>query len=131
MEAPSVVIYTTTPVALKGIVKGSEVYIADRNGKMQPSDFLDEFLTELKAQLISDNMRWGDTWLKRPKKGQADRAFVRFREYYGDERLACKLAPVGDVEEPIFVDSLPWLKIAGEALIGWIRERYPEHFPDY
>ncbi len=94
---------------------------------MEPKDFLDEFVTELKAQLKADNERWGDTWLKRPAKGQADRIFSRIREYYGDQRLAQSL--IGD-EEP-FVDSLPWLKITGLAFIGWIRERYPEHFPDH
>jgi len=95
---------------------------------MKPSDFLDEFLVELKAQLIEDNERWGDTWLKRPKKGQADRAFDRFTEYYMEERLAKSLS---GVPSTIFIDHLPWLKITGEALIGWIRERYPEHFPDH
>lgn len=96
---------------------------------MMPSDFLDEFLVELRAQLISDNDRWGDTWLKRPKKGQADRMFDGIRQYYADARLAKTL--ITPHEEPVFIDSLPWLKITGEALIGWIRERYPEHFPDH
>lgn len=96
---------------------------------MKPSDFIDEFLVELKAQLESDTERWGDTWLKRPKKGQADRMFARIREYYMEERLANAL--IDPSEDPTFIDSLPWLKITGEALIGWIRERYPEHFPDH
>lgn len=95
-----------------------------------PSDFLDEFIEELRAQLMADERRWGDTWLKRPKKGQADRVYARIREYYWDARLAEKLLDM-DKEEPIFVDTLPWLKITGEALIGWIRERYPEEFPDH
>jgi hypothetical protein len=94
---------------------------------MQPGDFLDEFLVELRAQLISDDELWGDTWLKRPKKGQADRIYDRIKQYYIDEKLGQRL--VGDNTH--FLDSLPWLKIAGLALIGWIRERYPEHFPDY
>lgn len=95
---------------------------------MEPMDFLDEFLVELKAQLIADNKRWGDTWLKRPKKGQADRMFDRIHQYYIDARLAESLLGKRD---PLFIDSLPWLKITGESLIGWIRERYPEHFPDH
>jgi len=97
---------------------------------MTPADYLDEFVEELRAQLMADERRWGDTWLKRPKKGQADRVFARIREYYMDARLAEKLLDLTE-EEPTFVDTLPWLKITGEALIGWIRERYPEEFPDH
>jgi len=84
----------------------------------------------LRAQLASDDKRWGDTWLKRPKKGQADRVYERIREYYMDARMAEKLLDMTK-EEPTFIDSLPWLKITGEALIGWIRERYPEEFPEH
>jgi hypothetical protein len=93
---------------------------------MKPADFLDEFMTELNAQLALDNERWGDTWLKRPKRGQADRIFDRIETYYAEEQLARQL--IGDAK---FIDHLPWLKITGLALIGWIRERYPEHFPEY
>ena len=96
---------------------------------MKPEDYLDEFIVELRAQLASDDRRWGDTWLKRPKKGQADRIFDRIREYYGDAYLAHTLNRGTD--EPVFLDTLPWLKITGEALIGWIRERYPEEFPEH
>lgn len=94
---------------------------------MKPTDFLDEFVAELRAQLEADDERWGDTWLKRPKKGQGDRVFGIIKEYYDDERLAKSLLG----EDPLHVDSLPWLKITGNALIGWIRERYPEHFPEH
>lgn len=96
---------------------------------MTPADYLDEFLVEFRAQLAADERRWGDTWLKRPKKGQADRIFERIREYYQDEFLAQTLNHGTD--QPIFIDSLPWMKITGEALIGWIRERYPNEFPDH
>ena len=95
---------------------------------MDPIDFLDEFLVELRAQLISDNERWGDTWLKRPRRGQADRMFDWIRQCYIDARLAESLL---GKQDPLFIDSLPWLKITGEALIGWIRERHPEHFPSH
>lgn len=95
---------------------------------MKPSDFLDEFLVEFKAQLESDNERWDDTWLKRPKMGQADRIADRVQQYYLDEKMAQSLL---GLESAHFTDTLPWLKITGLALIGWIRERYPEHFPDH
>lgn len=95
---------------------------------MIPSDFLDEFLVELRAQLIEDNERWGDTWLKRPKLGQADRIADRIQQYYMDERLGMSLS---GTHSTMFLDHLPWLKITGLAFIGWIRERYPEHFPDH
>ena len=94
---------------------------------MDPMDFLDEFLVELRAQLISDNERWGDTWLKRSKKGQADRIFDRIDQYYLDGKMAQGML----ADNNRFLDTLPWLKITGYALQGWIRERYPEHFPDY
>lgn len=96
---------------------------------MQTLDYLDEFISELKIQLKQDEVRHGDTWLKRPKKGQGDRIYDRIWEYYNDERLAKALA--GADGKPVFVDSLPWLKIAGLALIGWIREGYPQEFPDH
>jgi hypothetical protein len=98
---------------------------------MEPIDFMGEFVRELTAQLALDNQRWGDTWLKRSRKGQGDRIYDRLKQYYQDAKLGKALLVAGDEEEPLFVDSLPWLKIAGLALIGWIRDRYPEHFPDY
>jgi hypothetical protein len=97
---------------------------------MRPDLYIDEFFVELRAQLEQDHERWGDTWAKRPRKGQGDRIFDRLRQYYNDARLGKELL-MGNEDTPVFVDSLPWMKIAGLALIGWIRDRYPDEFPDH
>jgi hypothetical protein len=96
---------------------------------MEPKEFLPQFVRELEAQLDMDNARWDDTWLKRSGKGQADRIYGRIQEYYREARMGKVM--LDPQEEPVFVDTMPWLKIAGLALIGWIRDRYPEHFPEY
>jgi hypothetical protein len=75
-------------------------------------DFLPEITGALAKQLVKDQERWKDTWKKRPREGQEDRIYARFRDYYDQWKNA---------EVPI-----PWLKIIGEALIGWMRENHPE-----
>ena len=77
-----------------------------------PIDFLSEFGEELQEQLKNDQARWGDTWLQRPRKDQEARAMARFQDYFDQWQ---------NTGTPV-----PWLKIAGEALIGWIRENHPE-----
>lgn len=81
---------------------------------MELTDFLEEFCIELQAQLESDEARWGSTWLERTKEGQEDRIFDRFDEYYSDYKL--------------HGDPIPWLKVAGNAMIAWVRENHPEIF---
>jgi len=78
------------------------------------TDFFSEFVAALRQQLEADNKRWGDTWLRRPVEGQEDRAFARFRDY--EDQFHHGGVPV------------PWMKIAGEALIAWVREQHPELF---
>lgn len=70
--------------------------------------FLVRFVKALRDQLIEDERKWGNTWLDRPRAGQEGRIFTRLNEYYDD-----------------FVTNgtpIPWLKVAGNAMIGWIRE---------
>jgi hypothetical protein len=70
--------------------------------------FLVRFVKALRNQLIEDERRWGNTWLDLPHAGQEGRIFNRLNEYYND-----------------FVTNgtpIPWLKVAGNAMIGWIRE---------
>ena len=86
--------------------------------------FFLEFTDALVEQLESDQKRWGDTWKHRPveAKGvdpfgrpwrhQVDRGYDRFVDYYNQWEYA---------DTPI-----PWLKIAGESLIAWVRENHPE-----
>lgn len=71
-------------------------------------DYLPKFIEALTKQLQQDHERWGDTWKQRPREGQEERAYARFDDYHDQ-----------------FVNAgvpLPWLKIAGECLIGWVRE---------
>ncbi len=75
-------------------------------------DFLPELTTELEKQLREDEERWGDTWLKRTRKGQTERTIKTFRDYFDQYEEAG--VPV------------PWLKIIGNSLICWIRERHSE-----
>ena len=71
------------------------------------TDYLEDFCEALRDQLVEDEERWGDEWLKRPREGQATRIYDRIHQYR-------------------FQQDVPWLKIAGNALIGWIRDTYPE-----
>lgn len=79
---------------------------------MKVWDFIPEFIEALTEQLKSDDTRWGDTWLKRPIKGQEERTIENFRNKF-DKYL--------NGGQPI-----NWLAIAGDALICWIREKHPE-----
>jgi len=75
-------------------------------------EYLDEFAKELKGQLESDQKRWGDTWLQRIPEGQEVRIEEHIKSYFDQWRNAGV--------------SIPWLKIAGLALIAWVRENHPE-----
>lgn len=77
--------------------------------------FLPEFMGELVTQLADDDLRHNETWLTLPLKGQEERIWKRYEEYY-------RLWKTQGYE-------MPWLKIAGLALIGWIRMKYPRMFP--
>ena len=72
------------------------------------ADFVDEFSQALKEQVLEDEKRWGNTWLERPKKGQEERIYNEYERYYRDFKE--KGTPI------------PWLKIAGNSLIAWLRE---------
>ena len=77
-------------------------------------EYLPEFFEALSQQIISDNERWGDTWKERGLvwngATQEDRLF---------DWVSQKLYEF-DIEDKPF----PWLKLAGEAMIGFIREKY-------
>lgn len=75
-------------------------------------DFMPDFLMALRAQLEEDDVRWGDTWLKRLPDGQEERTEEVFNGYFAGWR---------DKGIPV-----PWLKVAGGALICWIRDEHPE-----
>ena len=82
---------------------------------MEPNklvELLPEFLADLQKQLEEDFTRWQNTWQKRPKLGQELRTKARFQDYFDQFENAG--IPV------------PWLKVGGEALICWAREKHPE-----
>jgi len=77
-------------------------------------EYLPEFIEELQKQIITDNERWGDTWKERGLIWNGKDQETRFMDWV-EERF-CDLV---DDDEPF-----PWLKVAGEAFIGYIREKY-------
>ena len=79
---------------------------------MKVWDFMDEFVEALTEQLEKDDARWGDTWLRRVPLGQEARIESDFSNYFDQYRNAG--TPV------------PWLKVAGLAMIAFIRDRHPE-----
>lgn len=75
-------------------------------------DFMSEFVSALQSQLESDEKRWGNTWLQRIPEGQEIRIEEHIKSYFDQWRNA---------NNPV-----PWMKIAGLAMIAWIRENHPE-----
>jgi len=75
-------------------------------------EYLPDFCKALTHQLTEDEKRWGDTWKQRGRDGQEE----RFISWLQDKIDQYRNAGV----------PLPWLKIAGEALIGWVRETQGE-----
>lgn len=71
-------------------------------------DYFPEFVKALHSQLESDNRRWGDTWKERSIENQEERIFSHIQDYRDQFEKG---------GQPV-----PWLKIAGLALIGWIRD---------
>ena len=76
--------------------------------------YLPEFFIELENQLWKDNERWGDTWKER---GLVWNGFTQEERFY--HWIEEKFFNYLDDDKPF-----PWLKVAGEAMIGFIREKY-------
>ena len=72
-------------------------------------DYLPEFTEALKQQLEQDEKRWGETWKYRSIEGQEERTFSVFHNY--EDQFNNANIPVN------------WLKVAGNALICWVREQ--------
>lgn len=70
--------------------------------------YLPDFIDAIRNQLVDDSKRWGDTWKQRPREGQELRVQARYNDYF---------AQFQNAGTPI-----PWLKVAGEAFIAWVRE---------
>ena len=78
-------------------------------------DFLPEFTEALQKQLESDEKRWGDTWKHRIRGGQEKRIRAILDNYFDQWEHGG--------------NPIPWLKVAGLALIAWNRETNSEMFP--
>ena len=75
--------------------------------------YLFPFFKAFQKQIQSDDRRWADEqWKIRGWQGQEERVQRRINEYFED----------------YFVRGIPvpWLKIVGEAFIGWVRESFPD-----
>ncbi len=75
--------------------------------KSQTSENISE---SLQMQLENDDIRWGDTWKKRPIKGQFERTKARFRDYVDQFNNTEK-------KDKLF----PWLKVMGGEIICLVR----------
>jgi len=75
-------------------------------------DFMSEFTEALRVQLEDDERRWGNTWQHREIGNQEERIYNEYRAYYDQWKFGG--------------NDIPWLKIAGLAMIAWIRENFPE-----
>ena len=87
---------------------------------MRLMEYLAPFVIALTDQLEQDQERWGNEWKKRPIEPtdgylhQNIRISARIGDYYREWK---------DDDTPI-----PWLKVAGLAFIGWVRETYPDTY---
>ena len=77
--------------------------------KITLKDYVPAFAEALTAQLKEDEKRWGDTWQYRPRIGQEKRIQARYQDYF-DQYYNANV-------------PVPWLKVAGEALIAWVRQQ--------
>jgi hypothetical protein len=74
--------------------------------------FKNEFIPKMLAQMDYDNKRWGDSWLFEPLAGQEKSISEHVNEYFDfHDQLGKKV---------------PWLKVAGYAIIAQAREDHPE-----
>jgi len=83
---------------------------------MKTTDFLDEFIDAFKDKLEKDAIRWGDTWLKRTRKGQEERT----------------IKSINDRSDKYLNGGQPFdnLSIIGDCFINWVREKHPEIWPE-
>lgn len=74
------------------------------------TDYLDEFMYELRHDLLKGEAKWGDEWLYRSREGQEKRIINTIIDYYFNWQKRG-----GD---------FPWLAVAGNAMIAWIRDNF-------
>lgn len=71
--------------------------------------YIGRFMHALVDQLNDDFKRHGNAWSERPVSGQEERIFVILNGYFHNFKQSGV--------------PIPWLKVAGLALIGWAREQ--------
>ena len=74
--------------------------------------FQDEFITKMLAQMANDHDRYGDTWLMPYPDSLEDHILSRYDEYFSQFEESGK--------------PIPWLKVAGYAIIAQARQDHPE-----
>lgn len=74
--------------------------------------FREEFFDKMLVQMADDHRRNGDTWLSRYANGVESYINQRFEEYFNI---------FNETSKPV-----PWLKIAGYAILAQAREDHPE-----
>jgi hypothetical protein len=79
---------------------------------MKVLEFSEEVYSQVSDQLISDDKRWGDTWLQRTRKGQEWRIFKTYLRYF--------------FEYFLFGKEISWLKVIGNAVIAQTRVNHPK-----
>jgi hypothetical protein len=93
-------------------IRYKDVVVPLKEGDPRLVDLLPEFVDHLKNQLMKDEERWGSTWLNLPKEGQESRIMEELDQYHTDFKKDGT--------------PIPWLRVAGNALIAWLRENKPE-----
>lgn len=77
-------------------------------------EYLPEFFEELTKRIVEKNEEYGETWKERGLFYNGDSQEIRFSLWAHDKFFNC-----------LWLDKkLPWLDFAGEAFIGFIREKY-------
>lgn len=76
-------------------------------------DYVDEVAAMLKDKLVEDEKRYGLEWILRGRNGQLSRfmTWVRTKAQFTAEKG----------------EKFPWESLLGEALIGYVREKYLEN----
>lgn len=79
-------------------------------------EILPEVIKAMETHFRVDDVEWGDTWLKRTRRGQEERTINNMQNKF-DKYL--------NANQPI-----DWLAIMGDAAICWFREQHPEIWPE-
>ena len=74
--------------------------------------FQGEFISKMLVQMANDHDHYGDTWLMSYAEGMEGHIRGRYDDYYNQFEQSGK--------------PVPWLKVAGYAIIAQARQDHPE-----